>query len=160
MSRRSLAPHCLARSPTLAITIYTIWAGRANYPSIMKSLHPPSLATPLSSHFLQSTFFVLFVGGGGGGGGREGGGWRWWRNGQERRGRGLFLSSFPPSLSAHRAAQQEGGREGASSVRPSHPAESSPISPSLHSFSRSVCMIRATCRCRRPSRSLSRSLGG
>ena len=71
---------------------------------------------------------------------REGGGWRWWRNGQERRGRRLFPSSFPPSLSAHRAAQQEGP-----SVRQSHPVESSPISPSLHSFSRSVCMIRATC---------------
>ena len=72
---------------------------------------------------------------------------RWWRNGQER-GASEEALPLPPSfsvpLSAHRAAQQEGGRDGA--------AESSPISPSLHSFSRSVCMIRATCR--RPSHSL------
>ena len=66
---------------------------------------------------------------------REGGGWRWWRNGQERRGRRLFPSSFPPSLSAHRAAQQEGP-----SVRQSHPVESSPISPSVTPLFFALCM--------------------
>ena len=81
----------------------------------------------------------------------DGGGGEMDRNGEEEG------SSPPPSLPLSPPTGPRSKREGGRprpSVRPI--LRSLPQYPrqSLHSFSRSVCMIRATCRRRRPSRSL------
>ena len=149
MSRRSLAPHCLSRSPTLAITIY--YLGRKSKLSFHNEIPPSSLArdAPLISFSPKHVLRPLR------------GWWRWRRGKRGRRmevvakwtgtARKEALPLLLPSLSLRPQSRAARGREGASSVRsiprslPQYPRQS------LHSFSRSVCMIRATCR---PSRSL------